>query len=70
MNSLYVQDNFYPDLNEFPVRTRQLLPGSKWISCTYKTTFTQIYMNSLYAQDNFHPDLNEFTVRTRQLTQI
>jgi len=29
MNSLYAQDNFHPDLNEFPVRTRQLLPGSK-----------------------------------------
>ena len=70
MNSLYVHDNFYPDLNEFPVRTRQLTPGSKWIPCAYKTTLTQILVNSLYAQDNFHPDLSEFPVRTRQLTQI
>ena len=52
MNSLYAQDNFYPDLNEFPVRTRQVKPGSKSIPCTYKTT---------------NPDLNEFPVRTRQL---
>ena len=53
MNSLYEKDNFQPDLNEFPVRTRQLSPGSKWILCTYKTT---------------NPDLNEFPVRTRQLS--
>ena len=53
MNSLYVQDNFYPDLNEFPVRTRQLLSRSKLhpdLNLTYKTT---------------NPDLNEFPVRTR-----
>jgi hypothetical protein len=29
MNSLCVQANFQPDLNEFPVCTRQLLPRSK-----------------------------------------
>ena len=52
MNSLYVQDNFHPDLNEFPVRQDNFHSD----------------LNELPVRTSkLSPDLNEFPVRTRQL---